>query len=169
MGPRLGNRSVARGWCALGFIVASFVGCAALVPDRAPLTWRVVDLSRDDPPESGEIRWSYTIVIDNAGRSSATLIQRAVVLAWDGVSLSPAEIDLTRQRIEPGSQFRLSTTSVFRRSDFEESGRGSPGRPRDAPQDIKGMRISWQFLGRYERGDAMILNVDIVRDRFPRK
>jgi hypothetical protein len=125
-------------------------------------------LSREDQAATGEVRWTYTLVIENPGRSSATLIQQAVVLAWDGVYLSPAEIDQTRRPIAPGGQFRLPVTSVFRRSDFEASRDSSAGRPPNAPQKVEGMWITWQFLGRYERGDAIILNVDFFPERLRR-
>ena len=151
----------------LGFIVACLVGCAALTFEQAPLRWKIEGLTREDLPSAGEVRWTYTLVIENPGRAPVTLIQQSVILAWDGVYLSP-EVDQTRRPILAGSQYRLPVTSVFRRSDFSESRGGGAGRPPNAPQNVKGMWIDWQFLGRHEGGDAIILNIDFFPERHRR-
>lgn len=144
--------------------LGAFAGCAALIPERAPLEWSVEGLARQDEPGTGDVRWTYALVIENPGRVPATLVQEAEVLGWDGVYLSPA-IEQTARRIEPRGRLRLPTESIFRRGHFEARQQGSPGRPPNAPTGIEGMSISWQFLGRYEGGGAIILNIDVPTHR----
>jgi hypothetical protein len=146
---------------SLVVVVTTLVGCASLVPERAPLKWSVEGVSRSKEPTAGEVRWNYTLVIENPGLVPATLLQEAVTLAWDGVYLSP-QIDQTKRVIPARTQVRLPSSSIFRVDDFEVR-RGSPGRPVNAPQQTKGMWVYWQFWGRYEGGGAIILN----RDFFP--
>jgi hypothetical protein len=149
---------------ALALIQVSVIGCAALIPERAPLTWKLEGLTRENEPTIGQTRWLYTLVIENPGRLPATLIQEAVTLGWDGVYRS--EIERTPRQIMGRSAVRLPFSSVFRRSDFEADSHSSPGRSPNAPQRTEGMRISWQFLGRYEGGGAIILNVDFFPERI---
>jgi hypothetical protein len=149
----------------LTLIQASVVGCAALIPERAPLTWRVENLTRENQPTIGQTRWSYTLVIENPGRLPATLIQETVTLGWDGVYMSPG-VERTSREIMGRNVLRLPFSSVFRRSDFEAASQSSPGRPPNAPQRTEGMWIYWQFLGRYEGGGVIILNVDFFPERI---
>src|SRR5215510_13749141 len=115
----------------LALVHTSFTGCAALIPERAPLTVTFENLTREE--QSGEIRWNYVVIIDNPGRMAAKLTQETVTLGWDGVHLSPVS-ERTSQAIMGRSTLRLPCTSVFRRGDFEASSASSPGRPPDAPQ-----------------------------------
>ena len=138
-------------------IETMLVGCASLVPERTPLTWSLADVAFSNDPTTGDIRWTYTLIIENPGRLPAKLIQAAVTLGWDGVYLSP-EIEQTNHVIPGRGLVRLPISSVFRRGDFEAGSRGSPGRPPNAPQSAKGMWVYWQFLGRHEGGGAIILN-----------
>jgi len=142
---------------------ALVVGCAALIPERAPLTWKLEGLTRENEPTTGQTRWSYTLAIENPGRLSAVLIQEAVTLGWEGVYRSESE-QISHQ-IMGRSTLRLPLSSVFRRSDFEADSQRSPGRPPNAPQRTEGMWVYWQFLGRYEGGGVIILNVDFFPER----
>jgi len=81
------------------------------------------------------------------------------------VFVSP-QIDQTNHPIPAGSRVRLPASSIFLRGDFEAASRASPGRPPSAPQQTKGMWIYWQFLGRYEGGGAIILNLDFFPERI---
>jgi len=146
---------------ALGQI--SFTGCATSIPERAPLTVTFENLAREEE-QPGETRWNYIVVIENAGRMPATLIQETVTLGWDGVHLSPSS-ERTSRAVMGRSTLRLPRTSVFRRSDFEASSSGSPGRSANAPQRAEGMWIYWQFVGRYEEGGAILLNADLFPGR----
>jgi hypothetical protein len=139
-------------------------GCASLTPEGTPLSLAVEDLRRTELPPSEGTQWDYTLVVQNPNRRSATLIQEALTLAWDGVYRTE-RAEPTRQEVPARGHLRLPRTSVFRRSEFEASSAGAPGRPANARAGGKGMWIYWQFLGRHEGGGAIILNLDFFAER----
>ena len=75
-------------FAAFAVVVTTLVACASLTPERAPLKWSLEDMTRSNEPTAGDVRWTYTLVIENPGRLPATLIREAVTLGWDGVYLS---------------------------------------------------------------------------------
>ena len=103
-------------------------------------------------------------MVQNPNRRSATLIQEALALAWDGVHRTE-RAEPIRYEVPARGHLRLPRTSVFRRSEFEASTAGAPGRPANARAGGKGMWIYWQFLGRHEGGGAIILNLDFFPER----
>lgn len=139
-------------------------GCASLTPEGGPLSLNVEGLRRTELPASEGTQWDYTLVIHNPNRRSATLIQEALTLAWDGVYRTEG-IEGSRQEVPARGHLRLRRTSVFRRSEFEASSAGAPGRPANARAGSKGMWIYWQFLGRHEGGGGLILNFDFFPER----
>ena len=149
---------------AAAILLMTLQGCAALMPERAPLDWRVEQIMRQEGPTADDVRWAYTIVIENPGRQAVTLFRETVQLNWDKVSLSPDAAQV-RHVIPSRAAVRIERVSTFQKREFQATSPGSPGRPPDAPLRVDGMWIYWQFLGRYEDGHAIILNVDVFPGR----
>ena len=147
--------------CALASVVGILAGCAALVPERAPLAWQVEGVHREERPERGEVQWTYALVIDNAGRQSAKLFRQSVTLTWDGVSLTPL-IEPVNHLVPARGKTRLAYVSIFSQRDFEAARPGEVGRALGAGRRVETMSIYWQFLGRYEDGAAIILNAEFM-------
>ena len=105
-------------------------------------------------------------MIDNQGYQGATLFRQSVIGSWDGVSLA-ADIKNVDYSIKPRTQTRIPYVTVFRIRDFEAVSFGDPGRPKGAGLTTDRMLISWQYLGRYEDGQAIILNADFDPSRIP--
>lgn len=144
-------------------VVALFIGCASLGPEGAQPSLRAEGLRRTDLPANDGVQWDYVLILENPNRRSATLIQQALTTAWDNVYRG--EIEQIRYEIPARRSIRLAKSTIFRRSDFEASGPGNPGRPSNAPNRTDGMWIYWQFLGQHESGGSFILNFDFFPER----
>jgi hypothetical protein len=150
---------------SLGFVALLLLAaCASLGPEGAALSLSAAGLRRTDLPAGEGVQWDYVLIIENPNRRGATLTQQALTLAWDSVYLAP-QIDQTRREIPAHGSVRLPKSTVFRRSDFQASSPGAPGRPPNAPLRADGMWIYWQLLGQHDTGGSFLMNLDFFPDR----
>jgi len=138
-----------RRWGWLLLIAGVFAACATgpLQPQYW-VVWRVDDFQAEQ--DSDQVRWTYSLILENRGRTAAEIKQGFATSSLGPVNASPEEL-ITRQPIPAGSVLRISHKVVFRSEDFS-------GTPLGAPKAVK-----WQFWGNYLDGQHLLMSAEVGR------
>jgi hypothetical protein len=154
-------------WIALMSLLSAALSAAcattgttprAFVGAAGPIQWQVVDIGQVVATDDSGFRWSYTVVLTNAGTSSirfehAERGMRAPNLISGGLGRTPFE-----RTLAPGAETRASFVEVwqFRRGDSVPfGGSGALGT----------LTVDRRFVGKDERGGTVVVPVIMHFDR----